>query len=81
MLPTRLIAIPLKQEVAGRRRQKARSNRDRHCSPGEDALELLENLSKHCRYDKRKRDNALKKWDRLIDGAVKLTRMLLAGQQ
>jgi len=27
---------------------------------------LLENLSKHCRYDKRKRDNALRKWDKLV---------------
>ncbi len=40
-LPLRIIAIPLREEVANRRRQKAKSNRDRRSKPNEKALELL----------------------------------------
>lgn len=40
-LPARLIAVRLKEEVANRRRQKARGNRDRRCRPSAEALELL----------------------------------------
>lgn len=34
---------------------------------------LLENLSKHCRYDKRKRMNTLEKWDLLISDMENLS--------
>jgi len=40
-LPLRLIAIPLSEEVANRRRQKAKSNRDRRSNPNKESLELL----------------------------------------
>ena len=40
-LPVRLVAVKLKQEVADRRRQKAKENRDRRCRPSSEALELL----------------------------------------
>ena len=40
-LPTRLIAIPLKEEIANRRRQKAKGNRDLRRAPDKRALHLL----------------------------------------
>jgi len=40
-LPLRLIAIPLSEEVANRRRQKAKSNRDSRSKPNKESLELL----------------------------------------
>jgi hypothetical protein len=40
-LPVRLIAVPLKEEVANRRRQKAKSNRDLRKNPSKETLELL----------------------------------------
>ena len=42
---------------------------------------VLENLSKHCRYGKRKRSNALEKWNRLVSDIEqrKLTPMRSAG--
>jgi hypothetical protein len=40
-LPLRLIAIPLSEEIANRRRQKAKSNRDSRSKPSKESLELL----------------------------------------
>lgn len=40
-LPLRLMAIPLTEEVANRRRQKAKSNRDSRSKPSKESLELL----------------------------------------
>lgn len=40
-LPCRLILVPLKEEVANRRRQKAKACRDRRKAPGERTLHLL----------------------------------------
>jgi len=40
-LPLRLIAIPLSEEIANRRRQKARNNRDSRSNPNKESLELL----------------------------------------
>jgi len=40
-LPCRLILVPLKEEVANRRRQKAKADRDRRKSPSEQTLHLL----------------------------------------
>ena len=34
---------------------------------------VLENLSKHCRYDKRKRNNTLEKWDLLVSQMEELS--------
>jgi hypothetical protein len=39
--PVRLVAIPLPPEVAGRRRQALRQNRDRRLNPGKEHLFLL----------------------------------------
>jgi len=40
-LPSRLVAIPLKAEVANRRRQKAKANRDLRRAPSKQSLHLL----------------------------------------
>ena len=40
-LPVRLIALPVKEEIASERRRKARTNRDRRCSPNKEHLYLL----------------------------------------
>lgn len=40
-LPARVIAVPLREEVANRRRQKAKSNRDRRLKPDKRSLELM----------------------------------------
>lgn len=40
-LPVRLIAIPVKEEIASERRRKARANRDKRCSPNKEHLYLL----------------------------------------
>jgi len=40
-LPVRLIALPVKEEIASERRRKARANRDKRCSPNQEHLYLL----------------------------------------
>jgi hypothetical protein len=40
-LPVRLIALPVKEEIASERRRKANSNRDRRCKPSKEHLYLL----------------------------------------
>jgi hypothetical protein len=40
-LPVRLIALPVKEEIASERRRKAKSNRDRRCKPSKEHLYLL----------------------------------------
>jgi len=40
-LPVRLIALPVKEEIASERRRKARTNRDKRCSPNKEHLYLL----------------------------------------
>lgn len=40
-LPVRLIALPVKEEIASERRRKARANRDKRCSPNKEHLFLL----------------------------------------
>lgn len=40
-LPVRLIALPVKEEIASERRRKARTNRDKRCSPNKEYLYLL----------------------------------------
>lgn len=40
-LPVRLIALPVKEEIASERRRKSRANRDKRCSPNKEHLYLL----------------------------------------
>lgn len=40
-LPVRLIALPVKEEVANERRRKAKTNRDKRCNPSKEHLYLL----------------------------------------
>jgi hypothetical protein len=40
-LPVRMVAVKLPEPVVAERRRKARSNRDRRCSPSKRSLELL----------------------------------------
>jgi hypothetical protein len=40
-LPVRLIALPVEEKVANERRRKAKSNRDKRCSPNKEHLYLL----------------------------------------
>jgi hypothetical protein len=40
-LPVRLIALPVKEDIASERRRKARTNRDKRCSPNKEHLYLL----------------------------------------
>jgi len=40
-LPVRLIALPVKEEIASERRRKARTNRDKRCSTNKEHLYLL----------------------------------------
>jgi hypothetical protein len=40
-LPVRLIALPVEEEVANQRRRKAKTNRDKRCSPNKEHLYLL----------------------------------------
>jgi len=40
-LPIRLIAIPVKEEIASERRRKAKTNRDKRCRPTKEHLYLL----------------------------------------
>lgn len=40
-LPVRLIALPVEEEVANKRRRKAKTNRDKRCNPNKEHLYLL----------------------------------------
>lgn len=40
-LPVRLVALPVKEEIANERRRKAKTNRDKRCSPNKEHLYLL----------------------------------------
>jgi hypothetical protein len=40
-LPVRLIALPVKEEIATERRRKAKTNRDKRCNPSKEHLYLL----------------------------------------
>jgi hypothetical protein len=40
-LPVRLIALPVKEEIANERRRKAKTNRDKRCNPSKEHLYLL----------------------------------------